>query len=208
MDGWYIGTVTLFAFNWAPLYYAQCNGALLPINQMAALYSLLGIKFGGDGRTTFGLPDLRGRVPCGFGPGPGLTPLDFAEYFGAETVQLNTNTLPVHSHPLQEKTAGQTVTATAVATVNAYNGVDPDKNKPQGAYWAKSQSGTTVASSYNSTHDTTMAADAVRVTVTPTFNVSNLVIGNTGNSQPFPINPPSLALMYCVCTQGLFPTRP
>jgi microcystin-dependent protein len=191
----YLGSITLFGFNWAPRFYAQCNGEMLPVNQMAALFSLLGTNFGGDGRTTFALPDLRGRVPCGFGSGPGLTFRDFAENFGAETAHITDATMFGHSHSVGEKQAGQTV------TVNASDGV-PDKSKPTGAYWGKAQSGTTVTPNYSSTHDTTMASDAVQL------SFSNLVTGISGGSQPFDINPPTLALIYCVCTQGIFPSRP
>ena len=206
MDEYYLGTVMLIAYPWAPRNFALCQGQLLPVSQNQALFSLLGIIFGGDGQSTFGLPDLRGRVAVGMGQGPQTINRQFAKQFGSDAIALTTSNLPSHNHEITEET-GQTVTATASATVNAYNGVDPDKNKPAGAYWAKSQSGTTVASSYNSTHDTTMAADAVQVTVTPTFNVSNLVIGPTGLSQPFAGNPPSLPLNYSICTAGLYPSR-
>ncbi|RBG62393.1 microcystin-dependent protein, partial [Xanthomonas oryzae pv. oryzae] len=68
MSEFFIGQVMLTGFAFAPKYFAQCNGQLLPINQNQALFSLLSTRFGGDGKTTFGLPDMRGRTPVGYGP--------------------------------------------------------------------------------------------------------------------------------------------
>ena len=192
---YYMAEVVMFAFDWAPANFASCNGSMLPINQFAALYSLLGTKFGGDGRVTFGLPDLRGRLSVGMGQGSGLTPRNFADKIGAEQVTLNTSTLPAHSHTVQEKTAGQTI------TVNANSNATPDKNKPQGAYWAKAQSGTTVTPNYSSTHDTTMASDAVQLAV------GNLATSSAGDGNPFELYQPSLVLNYCICMEGIYPTR-
>lgn len=204
---YYMAEVVMFAFDWAPANFASCNGSTLPINQFAALYSLLGTKFGGDGRVTFGLPDLRGRLSVGMGQGSGLTPRNFADKIGAEQVTLNANTLPSHQHAVQEKTAGQTVTATAAATVNALAG-QANKLPPTNNYWGRGFTGTAATQNYADSHDTTMAADAVQVSVTPTFNASNVVITPTGASLPFAIMQPSLVLNYCICTQGLFPSRP
>ncbi|MBK8623032.1 MAG: phage tail protein [Saprospiraceae bacterium] len=97
----YIGQVCLFGFNFAPRGWAQCNGQLMPIAQNSALFSLLGTTYGGDGRTTFALPDLRGRVALSQGQGPGLSsyPIGFAA--GVESVTLTTSQLPAHNHPGQ-----------------------------------------------------------------------------------------------------------
>jgi len=94
----FIGQIQAFGFNFAPRGWALCNGQLLPINQYQALFSLLGTTYGGDGRTSFGLPDLRGRVPIHSGNGPGLTPKRLGEKGGAETTTLTTNQIPSHSH--------------------------------------------------------------------------------------------------------------
>jgi microcystin-dependent protein len=82
----FLGEIMLFAGNFAPKGYALCNGQLLPINQNQALFSLLGTTYGGDGKTTFALPDLRGRVPMSAGSGPGLTPRSLGENYGSETI--------------------------------------------------------------------------------------------------------------------------
>lgn len=90
----FIGQLILFAGNFAPRGWAFCNGQLLPISNYSALFSLLGTTYGGDGRTTFALPDLRGRVPVSPGQGPGLTNVRQGESFGAETTSLLTSNLP------------------------------------------------------------------------------------------------------------------
>ena len=94
----FIGQIQAFGFNFAPRGWALCNGQLLPISQNQALFSLLGTTYGGDGRTTFGLPDLRGRVPIHSGKGPGLTSRQLGQRAGAETTTLNINQIPSHSH--------------------------------------------------------------------------------------------------------------
>lgn len=89
-----IGEVKMFAGNFAPRGWMFCEGQLLPIAQHSALFSILGTIYGGDGRTTFALPDLRGRVPVGVGNGPGLTPHDQGEKNGSETTTLNATNIP------------------------------------------------------------------------------------------------------------------
>jgi len=94
----FIGQIEVFGFNFAPKGWAQCNGQLLPISQYSALFSLLGVTYGGDGRTTFGLPDLRGRVAINQGQGPGLSTYTIGQAAGAETVTLTTLQIPAHTH--------------------------------------------------------------------------------------------------------------
>jgi microcystin-dependent protein len=94
----YIGQIQAFGFNFAPLGWAQCNGQLLPIAEYDALFSLLGTTYGGDGQTTFALPDLRGRSIVHPGQGPGLSPVQLGQNDGQETVTLTINQLPSHNH--------------------------------------------------------------------------------------------------------------
>jgi microcystin-dependent protein len=97
----FIAEVKLFAGNFAPRGYAYCAGQLLPISQNSALFALLGVTYGGDGRTTFGLPDLRGRVVVGSegnAAGPGLTPRPLGEKGGAQSVSLSALEIPSHTH--------------------------------------------------------------------------------------------------------------
>lgn len=97
----FIGEVRLFAGNFAPRNWAMAHGQLLNISQNQALFSIVGTLYGGDGRTTFGLPDLRGRVPVGEGAGPGLSNRQLGERGGNETHQLTPNEMPVHDHDVR-----------------------------------------------------------------------------------------------------------
>ncbi|GGX75017.1 microcystin dependent MdpB family protein [Litorimonas cladophorae] len=94
----YLGQITLGGWNFAPRGWAFCHGQLLPISQYSAVFSLLGTTFGGDGRTTFGLPDTRGRCVVGAGRGAGLTDRRIGQRSGAETTTLNVANMPSHSH--------------------------------------------------------------------------------------------------------------
>lgn len=102
----FIAQIMLFGGNFAPRGWAFCDGQLLPIAQYSALFSILGTTYGGDGRTTFALPDLRGRVPCHAGTGPGLTPRQIGQRFGEEHVTLTAANLPPHSHSLNAASTG------------------------------------------------------------------------------------------------------
>lgn len=95
-----IGEIKMFAGNFAPRSWALCNGQLLAVNSNTALFSIIGTTYGGDGRTTFGLPDLRGRVPIHFGDGPGVRPYKIGQKGGVESVTLNSNQMPSHHHGL------------------------------------------------------------------------------------------------------------
>ena len=94
----FLGEVDLFAFNFAPIHWALCNGQLMAINTNTALFSLLGTTFGGNGTTTFGLPDLRGRVPIHQGQGAGLSSRVMGEFGGSEIITLTIPQLPAHNH--------------------------------------------------------------------------------------------------------------
>ena len=94
----FYGQIQPFGFNFAPRGWAMCNGQILPIAQNTALFSLLGTTYGGNGQTTFALPDLRSRVPVHFGQGPGLSNYDLGQQGGGETVTLTAAEMPVHTH--------------------------------------------------------------------------------------------------------------
>lgn len=94
----YVGELRLFAGTFAPRGWAFCDGRLLPISQNDALFALIGTTYGGDGQTTFALPDLRGRIPLGQGQGQGLSSHVFGQPFGTETVTLLTTQMPAHNH--------------------------------------------------------------------------------------------------------------
>lgn len=101
----FIGEINMFAGNFAPRGWHFCDGSLLQISEYTALFSILGTMYGGDGRINFGLPDLRGRVPLGFGQGPGLSKYNQGQKSGAESVTLNANQTAPHNHSLMASTA-------------------------------------------------------------------------------------------------------
>lgn len=98
MSSPFVAEIRILAFNFAPRGWADCNGQLLPISQNTALFSLLGTSYGGDGRTTFALPNLQDRVSISLGQGPGLSDYDLGEEGGTEAVQLSVSELPGHTH--------------------------------------------------------------------------------------------------------------
>lgn len=116
----YIGQIMAFGGNYAPQGWALCDGRLLPISENDALFSLIGTTYGGDGQTTFALPDLRGRAALHQGQGPGLSSYSLGQSGGAEAVTLTVGQLPSHSHPVQG---------------NSGPGTSPN---PSGAVWAGS----------------------------------------------------------------------
>src|SRR3569833_1354169 len=98
MGDQFIGEIRMVGFNFAPAGWALCDGSLLPIAQYQALFALLGSMFGGNGTTTFGLPDLRGRAPVGMGNGPNLTPVSQGQLAGSESATLSPGQMPMHTH--------------------------------------------------------------------------------------------------------------
>ena len=135
----FIGQIILFAGNFAPRGWALCEGQLLSINDNQALFSILGTTYGGDGRTTFALPDLRGRAPIQPGSGPGLSTRTLGQKGGVESVTLTDAQIPAHTHAIN---------------VDTNAGTSPN---PGGHYLAHHSDD---VSAYSTTHNTTMAADA------------------------------------------------
>jgi microcystin-dependent protein len=130
----YLGSISFWGANFAPRGYALCSGQLLPISQNQALFSLLGTTYGGDGRTTFALPDLQGRVAVGFGQGPGLSDVPLGVKAGANTATLTISTMPAHNH-----------------TIMCYNGSDNILPSPKDTFMAQNSnnSGNYVTSTDN-----------------------------------------------------------
>lgn len=120
----FLGEIRIWGFDWAPKYWALCNGALMPVQQNQALFALLGTQYGGNGSTNFALPDLRGRVAAGSslgGPtGPGLTAYPTGAVAGQENVTLLNTNIPQHNHNvIGVNTKGTTVNATGQMIANA-----------------------------------------------------------------------------------------
>lgn len=132
----FVGEIRIFAGNYAPRGWAFCDGQLLAVSQNDALFSLLGTIYGGDGRTTFGLPDLRGRVPIHAGTGPGLSPRRLGTKSGTEEETLTVNQLPSHTHQLHatsdlgtdRNVSGRTVARTTAPDIYGTIGPFPEMN--------------------------------------------------------------------------------
>jgi microcystin-dependent protein len=197
----FMGSIMICGFNFTPQNWGACNGATVQIMQNQALYSLLGVQFGGDGVNNFKLPDLQGRAPIHFSANHPM-----AQAFGQENMTLTQTQLPAHAHTLAEIQAGQTVTATATAVVNASD-AQAALPRPTNNYLAKPWNGTAATMGYNNSKNVTMASDAVQVTVSPTFRANNLAIGNSGTGAAFSLAQPSLALNFVICLYGIYPTR-
>ena len=183
----YIGEVKLFAGNFAPRGWAFCDGQILPIDGNQALFSILGNSYGGDGRTTFGLPDMRGRVAVGPRTGPGLSTYREGNQGGTETNTLSTAQLPAHNHD-------------AIGIIKASN-ANATAKEPAGNYFASSiyaiNRGNIVdVLSYGATSDVEMNANAIEVRV-----------GDTGSNQAANNRQPYLAMNYIICIQGIYPSR-
>ena len=183
MDSAFLGQVMLFAGNFAPRGWAFCQGQLYSIAQNTALFSILGTNYGGDGQTTFALPDLRSRVAVGQGQGPGLSAWDLGEQEGSEVINLNIGEMPMHNH-------------TVVVS-----------NNP-----ASSPTATNTGTNYLAGANSSYGGDQLVVNVYNNDTAPADILGNksmtgAGGSQPHPNIQPSLALSYIICTEGLFPSR-
>lgn len=147
MSDQFVAEVRMFAGNFAPLGWALCNGQLMPISQNTALFSLLGTTYGGDGKSTFALPNLQGSVPLGAGQGLGLTLRDLGEVGGEPTVTLLDTEMPAHAHTAQASTSGGT-------------------DSPAGAAWGESKLGKTPLNVYaaSGANNVTMSPQALAIT--------------------------------------------
>lgn len=113
----FIGEVRIFTGNFAPRGWAFCNGQLLPISQNTALFSILGTTYGGDGKSTFALPNLQGATPIGVGQGPGLSEVQLGQSLGSASVSLQTTEVPAHSHSVRTAVAADTTAPTGQSFV-------------------------------------------------------------------------------------------
>lgn len=199
MDG-YLGTIMLWAGNFAPQNWAYCQGQLLQVSQYSALYSILGTTYGGDGRTTFGLPDLRGRVPVGTGPGPGLTNYPPGTKYGVETTTLNLSQMPQHIH--DNTVSAQASPLSVSVAIPSVTGSEASTFRPSNTALLGRPQGTPIYSS--AAADTTLEPFDATGTLTPQVAINNAV---AGGSSPVDIRQPFLALNFIICINGLYPAR-
>lgn len=186
----FIAQIVMFGGNFAIRDWGFCSGGLLPISQNSALFSLIGTIYGGDGRTTFALPEMRGRVPMHFGNGPGLSDRPLGQRGGQQDTVLNQTHLPSHNHaaalnlnvslmaesgPASEATpAGNMI---AAHTSNAFRPDDAGRS------------------------DLPMGPSSIK------NNGSTVTIGNTGGNQSFTNLPPYTVVNFLMAMQGIFPSR-
>jgi microcystin-dependent protein len=179
----FIGIVKLFAGNFAPKGWALCNGQLLSISQNTALFSILGTVYGGDGQTTFALPNLQGTTALGVGTDRGGTYYTQGQLGGSSNVTLNTQQIPAHTHASQ----------ISVSNTNSTTGTP---------------AATTVLGIPGVTQGRDFVASLGYTTATPNVNLNNSVaVASTGGNQPFSVMQPYLAMNYIICMEGIFPSR-
>jgi len=182
----YLGMISMFGFSFAPRGWAQCNGQIISIAQSSALFSLLGTIYGGNGQTTFALPNLMGRLPMHFGQGPGLSSRSIGEVGGAEATTLATAQMPAHTHPA-------TVTASLFGETAAATTLNPLGNMLAAPAATNQIYAPPVAADNKQ-----MAPDSIQATAT---------IGVAGGSLPVGIMSPFLAVNFCIAMEGIFPSR-
>jgi microcystin-dependent protein len=172
-----LGAIFIFAGNFAPRGYQLCQGQVLSITQNTALFSILGTTYGGNGTTTFALPDLRGRAPIGQGAGPGLSPVDLGQSGGSQNVAILSSNMPAHNHTV------------AVSTASA------QQTSPQNNFIAPPLDGNA-----NPTTGFNSAATA-GATLAPTS------VSIAGQGVPISVESPFLSINYIIAIQGIFPSR-
>ncbi|NOT50055.1 MAG: phage tail protein [Chitinophagaceae bacterium] len=174
-----LAEIRMFAGNFAPRAWQLCNGQLLSISQWTAVFALVGTTYGGNGQTTFGLPDLRSRVALGTGQGPGLPLINLGEMAGVENTTLISTNLPIHNHQV-------------TGNVNRQGSLDGTlSTDPTGRRTAN-------VNIYTNATDELVNMAPIAV---------NLPTNIAGNSQPFSNMCPYLGMNYIFCVEGIFPSR-
>jgi len=205
----FIAEVRAFAFNFSPRSWAFCQGQLLSISQFQTVFALVGSYYGGDGRASFGVPDLRGRLPMGMGNGPGMTPRNIGEKFGMEMMSLTTQQMASHDHAAAYTPSGGgavTVdTTVAVSTAQA-----SDQTAKAGDYLAAGTSaGRPEAAIYidKDAVGTSVNLGGVSSTVTGGGGGGTVTVQQNGAGHPFPLSNPTQVVNFCMALDGLFPSR-
>lgn len=201
----YLGSICAFGGNFAIRGFAKAEGQLLPINQYQALFSLYGTTYGGDGRTTFALPDLRGRSPIGAGQGAGLQNIPLGGRGGVETITMTVNQMPSHTH----------VATTTVTAVTDYSGSTATLRALASTASTISPTGAVLANSprrqdiYNTgAPSVDMSADSISLDiVADTTYTATTTVQPQGNQLPIQVRSPYLGVTWLVSLTGIFPSR-
>lgn len=211
-DNPYMGSICMTAANFCPRGYFPTQGQLLEISQYTALFSLLGTNYGGDGRTTFGLPDLRSRLPVGIGTGPGLSDIRLGQQGGKEYQTLTLSQLPSHNHNSSFTTdVSTTPTVDVTIPLSTDKGISESPQSGENSLYTVSKSALAVnanAKLYGDAINDSQPDSYLsgKGTITQPMAVTGS-IGNTGGSQSFSTRDPYLGLTYCIAIQGLYPSR-
>jgi microcystin-dependent protein len=193
----FIGEIIMFAGNFAPRGWALCDGQIISIASNQALYSIIGTTYGGDGIATFGLPDLRGRVPVHEGTGPGLSSKTLGQRGGTEYMSLTSAQLPSHNHLVNLSATGEVSVKMSASSAKGDTSTPGPTTVP-----AQMLSGLQPLNAYSTSPDTTL----LPINTTTTVNVSGST-ALTGAGQPVFIEQPFLALNFIIATVGDFPSR-
>jgi microcystin-dependent protein len=190
----FIGEIVMFGGNFAPRGWALCNGQLLAISQNSALFSILGTTYGGDGRTTFALPDLRGRSAIHVGTGPGLSDIKLGQRGGAEYHTLNILEMPNHFHTVSFDAPGSTAAAVA-----------PRATSDEGA--TDEAEGNILASGIDKLYAPANAADQVNLAAVNASLAGSTNTLATGGNQSFYMRNPFEAVNFIIAMVGVYPSR-
>lgn len=188
----FIGQIMLFGGNFAPRGWALCHGQLLPISQWSALFSILGTMYGGDGRTTFGLPDLRGRAPVSFGHAPGMSNYVQGAKLGAESITLNPTELPNYHLP----TVNAYVTGPIVININEE---DPTTTEADQSILGNTENNII----YNDQpFDTSKSLGGIDYDLH-----ANVTVNSGGGGQSHENRTPIQVINWVIALQGIYPSR-
>ncbi len=178
-----LAEIRMFAGNFAPRGWMLCQGQLLSISQWTAVFALVGTTYGGNGQTTFGIPDFRGRIPLGTGNGAGLPSVDLGEMAGVQNTTLILPNLPMHNHTL-----------TGALTVKVNNTTAGQNSDPENRYLQQSNIYTDETGDLNPMNP-------------GEIDYSSLQVAINGSNAPFSNQSPFLGINYIFCVEGIFPSR-
>lgn len=205
-----LGSIMALPYTFAPQGWLACDGSILSISQNTALFSLIGVTFGGNGTTTFNLPDIRSRAIVGSSVNvvPGLTTYAQGATGGVESVSLLTTEMPSHIHTALIANANAPVTGSMSATLNVASG--GGNAAPVGNFLAGSTSN---GDNMYATGSSGATLNAGSVTVSPsgmnaTLTNVPVTVAPAGGSMPHENRMPFIAIQYCIATQGVYPSRP